>query len=305
MATELTVPELTVPELTIPEFKISGAAASALLAREVPADTPSAQWPAAAFRTTGAELLELSDSVSAAILGDMGSAVVRFDADGLSDQEVSTLYWNLFTALFRPVPQYSSGELIYPVEVKAGAAETSHYSNSSKAGNYHTDGTLLPRLPDVAFLFGLSAATGGETLLMDVDGLVRQLAQVDPAHVAELCRPVPFDVKDQMAGVRIKRQPVLTHTAGGYELRYVRMYIEQGYAAEGTPVPPELRAAMDAFDEVSRVAAETADCVLLGRGVGLLWDNRRMLHGRRPFQETTSSRRLRRIYGVRRDGQAG
>jgi alpha-ketoglutarate-dependent taurine dioxygenase len=38
--------------------------------------------------------------------------------------------------------------------------------------------------------------------------------------------------------------------------------------------------------------------VLLERGVGLLWDNGRMLHGRRPFQEATSARRLRRIYGL-------
>jgi alpha-ketoglutarate-dependent taurine dioxygenase len=44
--------------------------------------------------------------------------------------------------------------------------------------------------------------------------------------------------------------------------------------------------------------------VLLERGVGLLWDNRRMLHGRRPFQETTSSRRLRRIYGLQDDRRA-
>jgi alpha-ketoglutarate-dependent taurine dioxygenase len=240
----------------------------------------------------------------AAIRGDAGSAIVRVAPEGLSDHEICTLYWNFFTALFRPVPQYSSGELIYPVEVRAGAADTSHYSSSSKAGNYHTDGTLLPQLPDVAFLFGLSAGTGGETLLMDVNSLVQQLTQINPAHIAELSQPVPFDVKDQMAGIKIKRQPVLKRTANGYELRYVRMYIEQGFAAEDTPVPPELLAAMDEFDKVSSSAAGNAGSVLLERGVGLLWDNRRMLHGRRPFQETTSSRRLRRIYGLQDDRRA-
>ncbi|MEV4611543.1 TauD/TfdA family dioxygenase [Kitasatospora sp. NPDC049258] len=289
---------------TIPEFTIPGAAASALLARGVAADTPLDSWPTEAFPATGPELLALRDDIASAIGGAAGSAIVRVDPDGLGDEDLCSLYWNFFTALLRPVEQYSSGELIYPVEVKAGAAETSHYSNSNKAGNYHTDGTLLPQLPDVAFLFGLSAATGGETLLMDVNGLVERLAGIDPAHVAELSRPVPFDVKDQTAGIRVKRQPVLTPTADGYELRYVRLYIEQGFAAEGTPVPAELLAAMDAFDEVSAVAAVDAECVLLERGVGLLWDNRRMLHGRRPFQEATSSRRLRRVYGVRDAGRA-
>ena len=291
-------------EFTIPEFTIPGSGIPALLTRGIAADAPLDDWPTEAFRTAGTEILALADEISAAIHGDAGGVVLRVDPEGLSDHDLSTLYWNFFTALFRPVPQYSSGELIYPVEVKAGAAETSHYSNSSKAGNYHTDGTLLPQLPDVAFLFGLSAATGGgETLLMDVNGLVQQLAQISPEYVAELSRPVPFDVKDQMAGITVKRQPVLEQTANGYALRYVRLYIEQGFAAEGTPVPPELLAAMDAFDKVSAAAAEDAEAVLLERGVGLLWDNRRMLHGRHPFQETTSNRRLRRIYGVRHDGQ--
>ncbi|MEU6347354.1 TauD/TfdA family dioxygenase [Streptomyces sp. NPDC046977] len=291
-------------DVTIPEFTIPSSAASALLTRGTAADTPLDSWPTEAFRTANTEILALRDDILAAIRGDAGGAVVRVDPEGLDDHQVSTLYWNFFTALFRPVPQYSSGELIYPVEVKAGAEETSHYSSSNKAGNYHTDGTLLPQLPDVAFLFGLSAATGGETLLMDVDSLVRQLAGLDPAHVTELSRPVPFDVKNQTEGIRVKRQPVLTRTADGYELRYVRMYIEQGFAAEGTPVPPELLAAMDAFDKVSASAAEHAESVLLERGVGLLWDNRRMLHGRHPFQETTSSRRLRRVYGVAADERA-
>jgi Taurine catabolism dioxygenase TauD, TfdA family len=291
-------------EFTIPEFTIPSAAISALLTRGIGADTPLNKWPTEAFRTTRTEIPALGDEILAAIRGNAGGAVVRVAAEELSDDDICTLYWNFFTALFRPVAQYSSGELIYPVEVRAGAAETSHYSSSSKAGNYHTDGTLLPELPDVAFLFGLSAAKGGETLLMDVNGLVQQLAQINPAHITELSQPVPFDVKDQMAGIKIKRQPILTRTANGYELRYVRMYIEQGFAAEETPVPTELLAAMDAFDKVSSSAAGNQEAVLLERGVGLLWDNRRMLHGRRPFQETTSSRRLRRIYGVQENGRA-
>ncbi|MFC9224043.1 TauD/TfdA family dioxygenase [Streptomyces hygroscopicus] len=288
----------------IPEFTISNTAASALLTRSVAADTPLDKWPTETFRTADQEISALSDEILAAVHGDAGGAVMRVAPEGLDDHDISTLYWNFFTALFHPVPQYSSGELIYPVEVKAGAAETSHYSNSSKAGGYHTDGTLLPQLPDVAFLFGLSAATGGETLLMDVNSLVKQLTEIHPAHVDELSQPVPFDVKDQMAGIKIKRQPVFTRTVNGYELRYVRMYIEQGFAAEQTPMPRGLLAAMDEFDKVSASAAESAADVLLERGVGLLWDNRRMLHGRRPFHESTSSRRLRRIYGVRGDARA-
>ncbi|MFD1660860.1 TauD/TfdA family dioxygenase [Streptomyces caeni] len=291
-------------ELKLPEFTIPNTAASALLARSVAADTPLDKWPTETFRTADPEISTLGDEILAAIRGDSGGVVVRVAPEGLDDHDISTLYWNFFTALFHPVPQYSSGELIYPVEVKSGAAETSHYSNSSKAGGYHTDGTLLPELPDVAFLFGLSAATGGETLLMDVNSLVQQLAEINPAHVDELSQPVPFDVKGQTAGVKVKRQPVFTHTGNGYDLRYVRMYIEQGFAAEDTPVPPGLLAALDEFDKVSSSAAESAADVLLERGVGLLWDNRRMLHGRRPFQESTASRRLRRIYGVQGDARA-
>jgi len=63
-------------------------------------------------------------------------------------------------------------------------------------------------------------------------------------------------------------------------------------------------AELNAFDEVSSTAAVNANAVLLERGVGLLWDNPRMLHGRRPFSEITTSRRQRRIYGVRDAGRA-
>jgi alpha-ketoglutarate-dependent taurine dioxygenase len=196
--------------------------------------------------------------------------------------------------MFRPTPQYESGELIYPVEVNESAPEVSHYSGSSKAGGYHTDGTLLPEPPDVAGLFGLSSAEGGETLVMDGVALADQL---DPKYVEVLCEPVHFDVKGQIAGLTTKRQPVIRRDADDFELRYSRMYIEQGYETAGLALPPELRRAMDAFDEAS-LAPRNQTPVLLSRGVTLLWNNRRILHGRRPFREQSSRRRLRRVYGA-------
>ncbi len=278
-------------------FTVAGKAVPALLDRAIAPDTALDAWPAASPRVTDPRVLAVADGVLAALDRGAGYAVVAADPAGLTDHDLCTLYWNLFTTAFRPTPQYRSGELIYPVEVSPGSAETSHYSGSSRVGGYHTDGTLLPQPPDVACLFGLSSAEGGETLMMDGARLADQLGRLDPAHVEALSEPVHFDVKDQIPGLATKRQPVLRRDGDEFELRYLRMYIEQGYQAAGTPLPDRLRAAMDAFDEVSR-AEENQTPVLLSRGVALFWNNRRVLHGRRPFREQGSLRRLRRLYGA-------
>ncbi|MFF3916135.1 TauD/TfdA family dioxygenase [Streptomyces sp. NPDC001852] len=280
-------------------FTISPAAGAALRERAVAPDTALDAWPADPPGAAGPEVAALAAGIIEALREGPGYAVVETGVDGLADHDLCTLYWNLFTSVFRPTPQYRTGELIYPVEVSPGLPAVSHYSGSNQAGGYHTDGTLLPEPPEVACLFGLSAAEGGETLIMDGNELAAQLDALDPAHLRALTEPVHFDVNGQIDGLVTKRQPVFRAAAdgNGFELRYLRMYIEQGYDRAGEPLPVGLTAAMDAFDKISSLP-ENQTPVLLRRGVALLWNNRRMLHGRRPFHEQASSRRLRRLYGA-------
>jgi hypothetical protein len=199
------------------------------------------------------------------------------------------------------VPQYSTGELIYPVEVtETVGSGASHYSQSRAAGGFHTDGTLLPEAPEIAALLGLSHAdVGGETVLMDGRTLYDALLALGDRHVETLAREQPFDLMGQSATAPTKRQRILVHHDNRVELHYLRYYIERGYARLGELVPDALRAAMDALDGLAADEAYQQPA-LLRRGDLLVWDNRRFLHGRRDFVEIQRRRRLRRMYGMHR-----
>ncbi|TCO61164.1 TauD/TfdA family dioxygenase [Actinocrispum wychmicini] len=277
-----------------PTFLVNGSVLSAFLARSVPTDVAADKWP-----TDAPSVTSQARAVAEGILADVrqvpGLAVVQIDPDGLDDHELCTAAWNLFTSLCAPVPQYRTGELMCMVEIASDVPTVSHYSGSSRSGGHHTDGTLLPDPPEIAALLGLSAAdTGGETITMSGPALWSQL---DPAHQATFARPHHFDVMGQIPGLTTRKQPIAQWGGdNSFQLRYLRRYIEDGYETVGERLPDDLRAAMDAFDRIS--ADETNQTpVLLRRGVILLWNNLRMLHGRRAFTEGTSRRRLRRMYG--------
>ena len=264
--------------------------------RKVPPTQPLDAWPCSAPDSAAPAVLDLSASLAEQLRTGTGFAVVRFADGGLGDHEITEAAWNLLTLLGEPIPQYRTGELVYPVEVADAAPGVSHYSGSNRTGGFHTDGTLLPEPPDFAALLGLSAAdSGGETILMDGMELHRRLEGLDTGLAEALTAPLPFDTQGQIEGVRAKEQPVFAWDGDRFELRYLRRYIEQGYQVVGERLPAKVGEAMDRFDEISS-APDVQVPVLLERGVLLLWNNRRFLHGRLPFREGQSRRRLRRMY---------
>jgi alpha-ketoglutarate-dependent taurine dioxygenase len=229
-----------------------------------------------------------------------GAVVVGLVTGALGDADLGAVAWNLFTSFARPIPQYDTGELIYPVQVADNAPAVSHYSQSRQAGGFHTDGTLLPRPPDIAALVCVSqASSGGATVLIDGQLLCSELGAVKPDAVTVLQAPHHFDALGQVPGLATKQQPILDWSDGHVRVRYLRQYIEDGYRRIGEPVPAELDSAMDALDTASGQERYQAE-VLLRRGQLLIWDNNRFLHGRRAFDEDGSRRRLLRIYGTLR-----
>jgi hypothetical protein len=90
---------------------------------------------------------------------------------------------------------------------------------------------------------------------------------------------------------------VISRTNERTELRYMRQYIEQGYAQIGQPLSENVAKALDAWDDLA-AAPDQQIPILIDRGHLLLWNNFRFLHGRRPFTERHQRRRLRRAYGI-------
>jgi hypothetical protein len=277
---------------------VRGEGAERLRERLVPDSHPADSMPRDPLPDPG-PVLETVKDVDAHVRGEPGAVVVDFDVRDATDDEVTSVGWNFFTCLCTPVPQYRTGELIYPVEVADVAPGESHYSRSSDSGNLHTDGTFLPRPPDVAALLCLSSAqSGGETILIDGRELIAELRSRNPDAVAILSRDHPFDCLGQLPGYETRRQPIFTESGRGFVLRYLRKYIEQGYAKTGKDVPAGLT---DALDQLDALASDEArqDAVRLARGQMLVFDNHRFLHGRRAFSEAKGRRRrLRRIYGA-------
>lgn len=281
--------------------RVEGEVAERLRERLVPDSHPPDSLPVDPLPDPGS-VLDVVDAVTRDVRGGSGAVVIEFAAEEATDDEITSVGWNFLTCFCAPVPQYRSGELIYPVEVTDDAPGESHYSRSSDSGNLHTDGTFLPRPPDVAALLCLSAAgKGGETVLVDGHELVPELRSRNAGAVEILSREHPFDCLGQLPGYETRRQPIVSQTEGGYVLRYLRRYIEQGYAKEGEAIPAELAEAMDELDALTADEARQ-DPVRLERGQMLVFDNHRFLHGRHAFSEDEGQRRrLRRIYGSYRE----
>ncbi|MFF3958338.1 TauD/TfdA family dioxygenase [Streptomyces sp. NPDC001890] len=270
----------------------------ALTTRSIPADQPLDAWPSDAIGDIPDALRTARADIVRELREGSGRLVVDTGLDGLDDAGLCSATWNLFTVLCRPVPQYRTGELIYPVEVSgAPSLASSHYSSSNRTGGFHTDGTLLDVSPHVAMLAGLSTADeGGETVLVDGHALVDRMAYSAPELLDLLRSPHPFHSGDG------DQDPVIVHeivdrSTHRPRIRYLRRYIEQGYARRGGAVDEKLTAALDMWDELIRTP-ELRTPVMIERGQILLWDNFRFVHGRTPFVERTRHRRLRRAYGV-------
>ncbi|MFF3941728.1 TauD/TfdA family dioxygenase [Streptomyces phaeofaciens] len=266
--------------------------------RTFTADLAPDAWPPEPVGDSTPALAAACREITHELREGRGWTVVDTGLADLTDDGLCSATWNLFTALCRPVPQYRTGELLYPVEVSsAPTLGSSHYSSSSRTGGYHTDGTLLDVTPHVAMLAGLSTADeGGETVLVDGHALVDRMEHTAPELLGLLRSPHPFHSGDG------DHDPVVEHeiveaSADRPRIRYLRRYIEQGHARRGGEMDEKLTAALDAWDELI-AAPELRTPVLIRRGQILFWDNFRFVHGRTPFVERTARRRLRRAYGV-------
>lgn len=282
----------------MPVYRLPEHAHAALLTRIVPAEQPLNAWPLDAPAQLGDALTAVRAHLIREVRDNRGWIVVDTGLADLDDASLCSAAWNLFTTLVRPVPQYRTGELIYPVEVSGPPVlASSHYSASNRTGGFHTDGTLLDAPPGVAMLAGLSQADeGGETVLVDAGRLVEAMGERSQEWLSLLEEVHPFHSGDSFDDPVILH-PVISRSGPRTEVRYLRRYIEQGHTTQGRTMDEKLIAALDAWDEL---IAEPSfqQPVLIERGHLLLWDNHRFVHGRTSFTERRSRRRLRRAYGI-------
>lgn len=185
------------------------------------------------------------------------------------------------------LPQDGRGALVRQVRYRGlsiAGSGTGRYSDSKDGGDWHTDGPHLPAEPPAAFvlLCVRQAGEGGELQLIDSAQVVGQLR---PDTVAVLQQPFHFDQREQ--GAPPVPRPVLTRTFDGWQLAYLREYIESGHRLPGVPeLTGPQRRALDDLDRVIRAKAEDTRQhheVKLCPGELVIVDNRSLIHGRRAF----------------------
>jgi alpha-ketoglutarate-dependent taurine dioxygenase len=266
--------------------------------RVIPLEQPLDAWPTAPPPGVETSSLECGAELERLLRDQPGYAVVDTRLSDATDDAVCSAAWNLFTTLWRPIPQYRSGELLFPVEVVPDAPGKS-LSQTNASGVFHTDGTVLPEPPDVAALFCLSSADeGGETVLVDGEALRESIAMKGDGLIEALFAEHPVDCHGQSPDVDVRWQPTAKRGDDGHlHLRYLRRYIEEGYEKVGREIPSATKAAFDHVDGFA-AATEHQIPVALSRGQLLLFCNYRFLHGRHAFRDGSKRRRLRRAYGA-------
>ena len=266
--------------------------------RVIPLEQPLDAWPTDPPPGVETSSLECRPELERLLRDEPGYAVVDTRLADEGDDVICSAAWNLFTTLWRPLPQYRTGELLFPVEVVPNAPGKS-LSQTNASGVLHTDGTVIPEPPDVAALFCLSSAdAGGETVLVDGEALHESMTLNGDGLIEALFAEHPFDCHGQSSDVDVRWQPTAKRGDDGHlHLRYLRRYIEEGYEKVGREIPSATHAAFDYVDRFAE-AEEHQIPVALSRGELLLFHNHRFLHGRRAFSETRKRRRLRRAYGA-------
>lgn len=159
----------------------------------------------------------------------------------------------------------------------------------------HTDSTFLRYPHDLLALACVrSDGSGGRSFLIDVDTVV---AALGPEDVAALSEPVfPFWLNDPLFGLGRHDAPVLGEYGAG-TARY-RRDVVAGLLAGSNRVRAHHRAAVRRLDSLLDACAAHQQ-VSLAPGQLLLFDNRRLFHGRTPLGSNTA-RELLRLKGYRR-----
>jgi Taurine catabolism dioxygenase TauD, TfdA family len=281
-----------------------------LLSRSIPDSLSPMLWPGREPGIAGnTEVASLCSLIREEVKDGRGFSILKIDRRWIDDPHLITVaFWNLFTCLGEPLPQYASGELLYRVESseQAQASMTtplmSHYSKSNIGGAFHTDGTFLLRRPFFAGLICLEQSRyGGESILIDIRNLYQELRANHPDVLRQLERKYQFDCCGQIAGVETRPKPIISRVGSSLLVQYLRFYITEGHRKAAIPLGREAIRSMDFFEELME-QARFQFIYKLSPGEMLVFNNHLMLHGRKSFNDGDSSeskRLLIRVYAAR------
>jgi len=166
----------------------------------------------------------------------------------------------------------------------------------------HTDLPNQELVPGFQFLHCIAnQATGGGSVFADGYAIAHALRQQDPAAFATLAQvPVPFRFFDTEADIRVRR-PIITLDTNveGEGESEVREIAYNAHIADILDLPSAQASAWyrayRAFMRLTRAPAFRL-CFKLAPGEMVVFDNRRILHGREAFNPASGLRHLQGCY---------
>jgi gamma-butyrobetaine dioxygenase len=281
---------LGLAELTVETAQIDGDALTARFSdgetrrialaalAETPADDGAALWLTAAEAEDGppidyAAYLADDDALTEALTRMVRRGIVFLTGAGSEPETVAR-----FVARFGYIRETNYGRLFDVRE----EARPSHLAYSPVGLDLHTDNPYRDPEPTLQALHVIEAASdGGESLFADGFAHAEALRAAAPERFAVLARtPVPFTYKGPSGERFLARRPIL-ETDGAGRLRSLRV----NHRAMGATPLADAEAWYEAYlDLYARVHAPAAR---IGRrlapGEIVLFDNRRLLHGRAAY----------------------
>jgi hypothetical protein len=193
----------------------------------------------------------------------------------------------LFTAVAIPATVGNGSGTIHRIASSDGPP--TDLSETAAEFAAHTDSTFLRNPHDLLALACVhSDGSGGRSFLIEVDAIV---AALDPEDVAALSEPVfPFWLNDPLYGLGRHDAPILGEYGAG-TARY-RRDVVAGLLADSGRARACHRAAMQRLDSLLDACA-AHEQICLAPGQFLLFDNRRLFHGRTPLGSNTARALLR------------
>lgn len=171
------------------------------------------------------------------------------------------------------------------------------YSDTNLSHGLHTDSMSAALLPDVVGLLCIrQAPLGGKTRLINIHNVCARLAAQNPEVVTTLYEYFPRQTRSIATGQAnpsaLNFYPILSNsTEGTLHCRYMRRWIDAGYACAGITAPDAHVAALDAFDRALEMDPDMLS-FRMAPGEILFLNNHVILHDRETYQDLDHAPRL-------------
>ncbi|MDB5688716.1 MAG: hypothetical protein JWL91_592 [Sphingomonas bacterium] len=216
--------------------------------------------------------------------GKGGIVLSGIDADAITEDEFSRLFWALGTHLGRGVVQSSKRDLIGRVEKRKDNPEQRGYQLDIELGSHCDFHEIL------ALGCYRKADSGGESGLCSSLAVHDEIAATRPDLLAALYQGFPHQSAtiDDLSDHDV---PVFCDVGGVISAYYHRLFYANAARETGRAIPPLLEEALQLFETLTR-RPDIRATFLLQPGEMVFWHNFVNLHSRNSFTDRPEHRRL-------------